>query len=193
MNETPRVTVLLDAIRRGQSAARDELFAAVYDELRRLAHTRMRHESPGHTLQTTALVNEVYLRLVGSGTQSWENRAHFFGTAAEAMRRILIDRARRRRAIRHGGGLARVPLEEGLAAEDASPDLIELDAALSRLEARDARKATVVKYLYFLGFTVDETAVLTGVSPRTVDRDWRFARAWLRRQMGIGRGTEDAP
>ena len=187
--KSTRLTELLDAVGRGESRAGDALFTAVYDELRSVARSKMNRESPGQTLQPTALVHEAYLRLIGDDAPCWENRAHFFSAAAEAMRRILIDRARKRRALKHGGDRQRVPLEDDMLAAGATPDLLELDQALTRLEAWDARKAEIVKLLYFLGFTVDETAALVGVGSRTVDRDWRLARAWLRRELGRDRAS----
>lgn len=178
------VSRILRAIRDGDGDAENELFEVVYDELRGMARARMRRESPGGTLQTTALVNEAYLRLVSDDNRRWQNRAYFFGAAAEAMRRILIDRARKRGAVKHGGDRVRVPLEENIRSiEEASPDLIALDGALGRLEEKDARKSQVVKLHYLLGLTVPETAEILGIAPRTVDKDWQFAKAWLKREM----------
>jgi RNA polymerase sigma factor (TIGR02999 family) len=180
------VTRLLEDIQRGDPRATEELLPLVYAELRRLAAARMARETPGHTLEPTALVHEAYLRLVGGGDVEWSNRGHFFAAAAEAMRRILIERARRSARVRHGGGQRRVELPTGVAGSDA-PDLerlLALDQALSRLEARDPEMARVAKLRHFAGLTVDETALAMGVSPRSVNRLWTAARAWLGRELG---------
>ncbi len=171
----------------------DELLPLVYTELRRLAGARMAREGPGHTLEPTALVHEAYLRLVkdpdsgspeGGQARQWENRRHFFAAAAEAMRRILIERARRYARHKHGAGRQRVALGDELAiAEPDAEELLALDRCLDRLEARDAAMAQVVKLRFFAGLTVGETAAATGVSPRQVARLWSGARAWLRREM----------
>jgi len=189
----PRVTLLLSAMGRGDPSAPEELWPIVYEELRRLAARRMASEPSGHTLQPTALVHEAYFRLVGGGDPGFENRAHFFGSAARAMRRILVERARRDGAEKRGGGRERKRLEAsddlGLAAApDGAVDLLALDEALSKLEAFDADLARVVSLRYFAGLSVDETADALGVSPRTVKRDWSVARAWLFRAM-----TGEAP
>ncbi len=188
------VSVILLAIRNGDKGAEERLFRLVYQELRRMAHLRMAGQPADHSLQTTALVNEAYIRLIGDDQASWESRRHFFGAAAMAMRQILVDRARRRRAARHGDGQRRVSLDDP--PEAARPvDLIALDEALSRLARKDPRKALVVSYRYFLGLTVPETAKLLKVSPRTVDSDWQAARARLRREISRSsagrRGVED--
>ncbi len=188
------VSVILQAIRSGEKGAEERLFRVVYQELHRMAHLRMAGQPADHSLQTTELVNEAYIRLVGDDQASWESRRHFFGAAAMAMRQILVDRARRRRAARHGGGQRRVSLDDP--PEAARPvDLIALDEALSRLARKNPRKALVVNYRYFLGLTVPETAKLLKVSPRTVDSDWQVARARLRREISMGsavrRGVED--
>ena len=179
------VTRLLHALGGGCTEAQDELFALVYDRLKAMAHRRLRQELPGRTLQTTALVNETYLRLVAGANQTWENRSHFFGAAAEAMRRILVDQARKQRTVKRGGGRRRVPLDDQLAVEheDPSPDLLALNEALDGLERYDPRKALVVKLRFFVGLTIPETAEVLGVTSRTVDKDWRVAKAWLRREM----------
>lgn len=177
------LATLLEAVERGDEGAGERLFARVYDELRRLAHREISGERPGHTLQTTALVHEAYFRLCGEKGTRWENRRHFFGAAARAMRRILIDRARRKKAEIHGGGLARIPLQDDLAASERPFDLLALDEALERLAEIRPRNAEVVYYRYFLGLTVAETAEILGVSPRTVDTDWQLAKSWLRREM----------
>ena len=184
-NEPGEVTRILDAIRSGQSGARDALFSVLYQELKRIAKWKMAGESPGDTLQPTALVNEAYLRLVGE--EDWQNRAHFFGVAAEAMRQILIERARKRKSLKYGGDRQRVPLcDADLESPGQADDLVAVDEALTLLESRDARKATVVKYRYILGLSVKDSAQLLGVSPRTVDDDWKFAKAWLRREIRKG-------
>ena len=181
------VTQILESIKRGEPGAQDRLFEAVYEELRQRAHRRMVKEGPGLTLQTTALVNEAYLRLVSDEKVRWENRAHFFGAAAEAMRRILVERARKYRGQKHGGGRKRFPLQEdAVQLDDRSLDLLALDEALNKLEVEDERKSEVVKYRYFLGMTVEETAELLGVAPRTVDNDWKYAKAWLRGEITKG-------
>ena len=180
------VTRLLAAASGGDGRAAEELLPIVYEELRVLAHRRMARERPGQTLQPTALVHEAYLRLLGPEGDSvrWENRGHFFGAAAEAMRRILIERARRVARLRHGGGRDRLPLENVDGAVDAkSDDLIALDEALKKLEAHDPRMAEVVKLRYFAGLGVEETATAMNVSPRTVKREWAVARAWLYERM----------
>jgi len=184
--ETGDVTRLLAQMRDGKTGASDELFARVHHELRRLAAGQMRHERRDHTLQATALVHEAYLRLVDQREASSENRAHFFGTAASVMRRILIDHARARQADKRGGDQVRVDLDEagGVAAEH-SDSLVELDAAVDRLAAIDPRRARVVELRFFGGLTVEEIAGVMGVGTRTVDRDWRVARAWLRRELEV--------
>lgn len=180
-----RVTLLLHAIGRGEEKATDELLPIVYAELRRLAKRRMENEASGHTLQATALVHEAYLRLVGDGDVAWANRAHFFGAAANAMRRILVDRARRVGREKRGGGLERIDWGdvEVAASPDGTVDLISLDEALVRLEAFDPRLARLVMLRYFAGLGVDDTAAALELSPRTVKRDWSVARAWLFRAM----------
>ena len=180
---SPSITLLLEATRQGDPQAEDQLFRAVYEELRRLARQRMAAERPGSTLQPTALVNEVYLRMFPENPQGWENRAHFFGSVARCMRRILVDRSRRRGAQKRAGDQKRVPLEPDVAAVTQGCDLFALDQALDRLARRDERKSRVIELRYFLGLSIDETAEVLGVSPRTVDEDWRLARAWLRRDL----------
>ena len=184
------VSVILLAIRNGDKGAEERLFRLVYQELRRMAHLRMAGQPADHSLQTTALVNEAYIRLIGDDQASWESRRHFFGAAAMAMRQILVDRARRRQAVRHGGGQRRVLLDDP--PEATRPvDLIALDEALSRLARKDPRKALVVSYRYFLGLTVPETARLLKISPRTVDSDWQVARARLRREISKSSAVRD--
>ncbi len=185
------VTQILAAISAGDEGRADELLRLVYDELRRMARQKMAHEPPGHTLQPTALVHEAYLRLVGDQDVRWEGRSHFFGAAAEAMRRILIDRARRYAAARHGGGRQRVPLEAAdRAAAGESVDLLALDDALGRLQEHDQRMAEVVKLRFFAGLTIEETAAALDVTSRTVNRDWIAARAWLHHELGAAADRE---
>ena len=180
---TSAVTRLLEQARRGEPGATEQLLPLVYDELRRLARSRMRSERPGHTLQPTALVHEVYLRLMGA-EGAWEGRGHFFAAAAEAMRRILIERARRVRRLKRGGDLNRVELDDQVSADGPRVDeVLAVDEALGRLEAQDAQMAAVVKLRYFGGLTVEEIAQALGTSPRTVNRLWTGARAWLRTEI----------
>jgi RNA polymerase sigma factor (TIGR02999 family) len=175
------VTEILTAIDRGQARA-DELLPLVYEELRKLAAARMAQESPGQTLQPTALVHEAWLRLVGDTNPKFDGRAHFFAAAAEAMRRILIENARRKRALRHGGGQARLDIHEVeiAAAED---ELLAVHEALDKLSAEDAGLADLVKMRFFVGLTNKEAAEILGVSEPTVERRWAFARAWLYREI----------
>jgi RNA polymerase sigma factor (TIGR02999 family) len=157
----------------------------VYDELRKLAARRMADESPGRTLQPTALVHEAYLRLIGNGAEPhWNGRGHFFAAAAEAMRRLLVERARRKRRVRHGGGRARIDLENlDVEAERGADDLLALDEALQRLSADEPAAAEVVKLRYFAGLTAASAAAALGISLRTANRHWAYAKAWLYRQM----------
>ena len=175
------VTAILNAMGEGRAHAADELLPLVYDELRRLAAVRIAHERPGQTLQATALVHEAYLRLVGDDPPAkWEHRGHFFAAAAEAMRRILVENARRRDRLRHGGEQRRVELEEpDLATEGPSMDILILDEALQQFEEREPRKAELVKLRYFAGLGEDEAAAALGISRATAARWWAFARAWL--------------
>ena len=178
---------LLDSIADGDPEAARDLLPLVYEELRRLARARMARETPGQTLTPTALVHEAYLRLVGDADTGWQNRAHFFAAAAQAMRRILIERARRHRRHKHGGGWFRITLDETLlAAEAPSEDVLALDDALSRLSAQDPEMARVVELHQFAGLSLAETAAALGASERTVSRRWTSARAWLRREIGRG-------
>jgi RNA polymerase sigma factor (TIGR02999 family) len=178
------VTRLLLDWRAGDEQALEDLMPLVYEELRRLAARHMRAERQGHTLQTTALVHEAYLRLAGMEVE-WEGRVHFMALAATMMRRILVDHARSRRREKRGGGVAPVPLEEALHVSASEPlgDVVELDAALERLAAIDPRKARVIELHYFGGLTYDETARALEISPATVDRDLRMGRAWLFREL----------
>jgi RNA polymerase sigma factor (TIGR02999 family) len=181
----PDVTQILSAIEDGDPKAAEQLLPLVYNELRKLAAQKLASENPGQTLQATALVHEAYLRLVDvTAAQNWDSRGHFFAAAAEAMRRILVELARRRMRAKHGGGRERAELDaSALAAPEATADLIELDEALDRLTAADPLSAEVVKLRFFAGFTVDEAAKALGVSPRKADFLWSFARAWLRREI----------
>lgn len=185
MNE---VTAILNAIEEGDHKAADQLLPLVYEELRKLAAARMAEEAPGNTLNATALVHEAYLRLVGPADAArWENRGHFFAAAAEAMRRILVDHARRKAAVRHGGGLERVDLHPDLTAaretQELKEDLLALDEALDRLARVDPLKAELVKLRYFVGLPLPEAAAALGLSERTAGRHWAYARAWLRRAV----------
>ena len=174
------VTRILDAARRGDAAATQELLPLVYDELRRIAAHKMAHEAAGHTLQPTALVHEVWLRFAGPNQQEWQNRAHFFGAAAEAMRRILIERARRKSRLKRGSGQVPLDIAE-LDIAEALPDdkVLLVDEALERLKAEDPEKARIVVLKFFGGLTNEEVAEILGVNERTVRRQWNFARAWL--------------
>jgi RNA polymerase sigma factor (TIGR02999 family) len=174
------VTQILDRVHQGDSKAAEELLPLVYDELRKLAAHRMAGEAAGHTLQPTALVHEAWLRLVRTPDPAWQNRAHFFRTAAECMRRILIDNARRKLQIRHGGGAERVPLDEiDLPGEHDPRQLLHVHEALDRLAAEDPTKAEIVKLRFFVGLENREIAELLDISERTVERAWSFAKAWL--------------
>jgi RNA polymerase sigma factor (TIGR02999 family) len=174
------VTVILNALEHGDDKAVDRLLPAVYQELRRLAAQKLSHESPGHTLQATALVHEAYLRLVGLDGQSFKSRAYFFGAAAEAMRRILIDNYRRKQSSKRGGDRDRVELEDNdLAIEATTDDLVALDEALTEFEKIDSTKAELVKLRYFTGLTLEEAGALMDISESTAKRHWKYARAWL--------------
>jgi RNA polymerase sigma factor (TIGR02999 family) len=189
------VTRILTAIEQGDPHAAEQLLPLVYDELRRLAAHRLAGEGPGHTLQPTALVHEAYLKLVGPDPQQpWNGRIHFFAAAAEAMRRILIDHARRKHRARRGGGMKRVELDDmhdvELVAESGGADeLLALDEALARLAAADPRKAELVRLRYFAGLTLEQAAELLGISRATADRHWAFARAWLYDALTRGHET----
>jgi RNA polymerase sigma factor (TIGR02999 family) len=179
------VTRILSAIEHGDPSAAEQLLPLVYDELRKLAAARLAKEKPGQTLDATALVHEAYLRLVaGEAERRWKGRGHFFAAAAEAMRRILVERARRRTRVKRGGGFERAELEpSALAAPEPDQELLALDEALTRLAAEDPQSAEVVKLRYFAGFTIPEAAEALGVSPRQADFLWAFARAWLRQAL----------
>jgi RNA polymerase sigma factor (TIGR02999 family) len=181
------VTRILDAIAQGDPHAAAQLLPLVYDELRRLAAHKMAQEKSGQTLDATALVHEAYLRLVGAGDSEWENRSHFFAAAAEAMRRILVDAARRKRSQKYGGGLTRRAAnpDDMPAADPSDPlELLAVHEALDRLVQKSPRKAELVKLRYFLGCTIAEAAQILGVAPATAEEDWTYAKAWLRRQLG---------
>jgi RNA polymerase sigma factor (TIGR02999 family) len=178
------ISLLLKAWRGGDEAALDKLVPLVYDELRRIAHRHMARERAGHTLQTTALVNEAYLRLVDTKQVPWHDRAHFFALSAQLMRRILVDHARARGRLKRGGPGQKVPLDESLAVPvGRQTDLVGLDDALSSLATVDARKAKVVELRFFGGLSVEETAEALNVSASTVMSDWRIAKVWLLRQL----------
>lgn len=186
------ITQLLLAWGRGEQAALDQLTPLVYDELRRLAHRYMGRERPGHTLQTSALVNEVYLRLVDSSHVRWQNRAHFFAVSAQLMRRILVDFARSRHNLKRGGDARQVSLDEALlVSHESSTDLVALDDALKALASLDARQSQVVELRFFGGLSVEETAEVLHVSEGTVRRDWSLARAWLHRELN-NKNDDDA-
>jgi RNA polymerase sigma factor (TIGR02999 family) len=179
------VTALLQAWGRGDAAAFDQLVPIIYAELHLQAQRYLQRENPGHTLQTTALVHEAYLRLVDQRQALWQNRAQFFGVAAQLMRRILVDYARRHQAAKRGGSAIQVPFEESaVAAVDSEVDLVALDDALTRLAVLDFRQARVVELRYFSGLGIEDTAEALGISPATVKREWAMARAWLKRELG---------
>lgn len=178
------VTRLLIELQGGRTGASEQLIPLVYAELHDLAVSYLRRERSDHTLQPTALVHEAYLRLVDQRSTTWQNRAHFFGIAAQAMRRILLDHARRKRAGKREGAAQRVTLDEGVAeTPQRSIDLIALDVALERLKAMDERQYKVVELRFFGGLDVEQTAEVLGISPATVKRDWTFAKAWLQREL----------
>ena len=177
------ITQLLVDWRDGDQEARNELIGLVYEELRRVAHSHLRRERPGHTLQTTALVNEAYLVLVDQRRVHWQNRAHFFGVAAQLMRRILVEHARRRAALKRGGRAVCISLDPDFApASERDIAVLALDDALKGLEQLDPQQSQIVELRFFGGLTVEETAHVIGVSPRTVKREWRSAKAWLQRE-----------
>jgi RNA polymerase sigma factor (TIGR02999 family) len=191
--ETPPtrdVTRLLVDWGNGDRAALDELTPLVYGELRRLAARYMRRESPGHTLQPSALVNEAFLRLVDQRDVRWQNRAHFFGVAAQLMRRVLIDWARRHASGKRGGGTVRVSVSEAAGVTRQASDMIALDRALTGLAEMDPRKGRIVEMKFFGGLTTEEVAAVIGVTPRTVEREWRAAKAWLQRAIDEGEPGE---
>jgi RNA polymerase sigma factor (TIGR02999 family) len=181
------VTRILKAIERGDAKATDELLPLVYEELRRLAARRMSRERPGQTLQATALVHEAYIRLVGQEIQKWSGRTHFFTAAAEAMRRILIDNARRKKSLKRGGGRQRLELDEvDIVDASRSDEILALDEALEKLAKDDKLKADLVKLRYFAGLTAGQAAEMLGISRSTADELWAYARAWLRLEIAKG-------
>jgi len=193
MGDSPEINRLVREVSRGRRDALDRLVPIVYDELRRIAHGQLRRERPGHTLSTTALVHEAYLRLLNVHQVQWLDRAHFCATAARVMRRVLIDYARARQRQKRGGGAVRVSLTDAVDLPNAQTnDLLELDEALTRLEALGERQYRVVECRCFGGLSVEETAAVLGVSAATVKRDWTFARAWLNRELGPSRGWAGA-
>jgi RNA polymerase sigma factor (TIGR02999 family) len=185
------VTRLLEAAAIGDRKAVAELLPLVYEELRKLAADRMSREAPGHSLNATALVHEAYLRLVGTAdTQRWDNRGHFFATAAEAMRRILVDHARKRKRLRHGGDRFRLEIPDSLASKSTADedDLLAVDEVIDLLSDHDSSVAELVKLHVFAGFTLEQTAEILGISARTAYRNWSYARAWMFRRLG-GEGS----
>jgi RNA polymerase sigma factor (TIGR02999 family) len=180
------VTRILEAIEKGDPTAAEQLLPLVYEELRQLAARRLANEKPGQTLQPTALVHEAYLGLIGSGRgREWEGRGHFFAAAAEAMRRILVDKARRKKRLRHGGGFQKQSLDdfEPAVASANAIDLLALNDALERLETSSVRRAQLVKLRYFAGLTLPEVAEVLGISQSTAEADWTYAKAWLKREI----------
>lgn len=189
MPEAGEVTRLLEAWRGGDASAFDRLLPIVYDDLRRIARAHARRLKPGHTLDTTGLVHEAYLRLVGHGGAGWESRQHFLSVCARAMRQIAVDAARRRAAAKRGGPAGAVTFDEEITpAPDRPERLLALDEALARLAAHSDRMVKIVECRYFAGLTEEETAEATGVALRTVQREWLRARAWLREELGAGEG-----
>jgi RNA polymerase sigma factor (TIGR02999 family) len=190
------ITLLLHRAEGGDAGAAEQILATVYQQLRQLAAAKMARESAGHTLQPTALVHEAWLRLGGDQQPAWKNRAHFFAAAAEAMRRILIDGARRKHALRRGGAVEKVSASDtnfdAPAPAMADAELLLLNEALENLAAHDARKAELVKLWYFVGLTVEELAKVLDISERTITRDWNYARAWLMNEMSRLRAVDRA-
>jgi RNA polymerase sigma factor (TIGR02999 family) len=181
------VTRILTAIEKGDARAADELLPLVYEELRRLAAQKMLHEPPGQTLQATALVHEAYIRLVGSDDRDWSGRTHFFAAAAEAMRRILIENARRKQRLKRGGAKQKVDLEDAnIVTEGPSEDVVALDEALTKLALEDPVKADLVKLRYFAGLTIEQTAKILNISKATAERYWSYSRAWLFDEINKG-------
>lgn len=189
------ITRVLDAAAAGDRQAAADLLPLVYDELRKLARARMAAEPPGVSIQATALVHEAYLRLIGGEeAREWDGRGHFFAAAAEAMRRILVDAARRRKRLKHGGGLDRVELDEEVADDlaiqtpETREDLVALDAALTKFQEEDPEAAQLVKLRYFVGMSMSEAATVLGISQRSAERTWTFAKAWLHREIAENPG-----
>lgn len=192
MTEPEDITQLLHRFQAGDEDAQSQLINAVHDELRQIAARYMRREKGDHTLQATALVNEAYMKLVNLKIANWQDRAHFYAVAARVMRRILVDHARKHIAGKRGGGIDILPLNEGLVfTPGRSSQIVQLDEALSRLNETDERAAKVIELRFFGGLSVEECAEVMGISPRTVKREWMFARAWLRTEFGLG-PEEDA-
>jgi len=190
----PEVTQLLADWGRGDRSALEKLLPLVHAELRRIAQRQMSHERPGHTLQATALVNEAYLKLAGQQEFEWQNRAHFFGVAAQVMRHILIDHARAHARDKRGGGAIQVSLNDAaVLAEDQAEHFVALDEALRTLEQIDPQKGRIVELRYFGGLSIEETADVLNISPRTVRREWQRARAWLYRMISEGTADETRP
>jgi len=178
------VTSIFNAIARGETGAAADLLPLVYSELRQLARARMAHLPPGNTLQPTALVHEAYLRLVADADPGWENRRHFFAAAAMAMRRILVEQARRKASIKHGGGLKRTDIDTSdIPIDPPREDVVALDEALTILAKEDPRKEQIVMLRYFAGLDREEVALALGISVRSVDREWKYVLAWLHKQM----------
>jgi RNA polymerase sigma factor (TIGR02999 family) len=181
----PEITELLNQWGSGNQAALEHLMPIVYSELHKLARRHMRGQNPNHTLQTTALINEAWLRIAGDAEKFWKSRAHFYGVAAKAMRHVLVDHARARRSVKRGGGVLPEPLEEGIAtSNERLADLIILDQALTRLAGLHSRQSEVVELRFFGGLGVEETAEILKVSVETVMLDWRAAKAWLHKELG---------
>ncbi|HVF46108.1 MAG TPA: sigma-70 family RNA polymerase sigma factor [Pyrinomonadaceae bacterium] len=184
----PEITEMLKAWSKGETAPADEVFPLLYDELRKRAHSFLRRERPGHTLQTTALINETYLKLREQRNIDWESRAHFFAICATLMRRILVDYAKTRQRAKRGGGIVHLPIEAlAIAGEEpAGIDLLALDDALSKLSELDPEQSRIVELRYFSGFSIEDTAAVLGISPSSVKREWRAAKAWLRHELDKG-------
>ena len=181
------VTRLLEAMQQGRTQAAEELLPVVYDELRRIAAYKMAQEASGHTLQPTALVHEAWLRMIGDGNEAFAGRAHFFAVAAEAMRRILVESARRKRSLKRGGDAQRVELTEShLVLAAPAEEMLAVDEALDLLAAEDPMSADLVKLRYFVGMSMEEVASALGLSQRTAERTWTYARAWLKRRISSG-------
>lgn len=195
MTRRPRdITTLLNAHAAGETDALDQLLPQVYDELRRIARGRLRHERPDHTLSATEVVHEAFMKLVRLDGARIEHRAHFYAIASRAMRNVLVDHAVRRRTAKRGGGAGPVTLDDAVAGQEQPlEDLIALSDALDRLDRLDERQARVVECRFFGGLSIDETAEALGISPATVSRDWTFARAWLHRELASGSSPAEPP